>query len=361
MAPCGGCAAKVDPDTLARMLAALGDETSRADVVVGLAERDDAAVLRHPADRHLVVTVDAFPPFLDDLHTVGWVAAVNALSDVYATGGTPRTALALVSVSGDGSERGAAVDLAQLLGGARAALTHLDVALVGGHTLAGAETWIGFSVVGDVAPGGAWTKSGARAGDVLILTKPLGTGVILAATRAGECPASWTEAALASMKDANDRAARILERYGPHACTDVSGFGLASHLGEMASASGLGVRLWLDDVPALPGALELLAAGWRSSAAGALEAQAAALVSGRLAAGDDRFALLCDPQTSGGLLAAVAAHQAVEIDAALRDAGIASVRVGEMIEGTGARLGARASIGSGSSDSGEFAPGRDGR
>jgi selenide,water dikinase len=337
MEPCGGCAAKVDARTLARALDRL-PTTQAESVTIGLAARDDAAVLRHPAGTDIVATVDAFPPFMGDLFGVGEIAAVNAASDVYAMGGTPTAALALVSVvAGDAAQ--AEADLNQLLRGAASGLARLGIALAGGHSLASPATLIGFTVVGSLEAGKALTKGGARPGDVLVLTKGLGTAVILAATRAGECPAEWSEAALASMRTANRDAARVFCANGVRACTDVSGFALIGHLSEMLSAGSVAARVELERLPALPGARELLAAGWRSSADATIKQQLEDVeLPHGLAVNDPRLALACDPQTSGGLLAAVPADTVGRVRMELAAAGVAAAEIGTIRDAPAGRL-----------------------
>jgi len=304
MIACGGCAAKVGADVLSRVLARL--DLPRADgVIVGLQEPDDAAVFTQPPGTLAVATTDAFPPFSDDLYLVGQVAANNAASDLYAMGAEGSAAVAFVCLPqhGDGL---AEQRLEQFLRGALAQLQQLGIPLVGGHTIAGEQTIVGFSMHGWVEPDGVLRKGGARPGDVLVLTKPLGTGVVLAAARMGFADADWVEAAHASMLRSNRTAMQLLRRHGVLACTDVTGFGLAGHLSEMLHASGVGAQVYSDAIPALPGALELLAAGWKSSfhAANVHPAAASSASADPASAVSD---LCFDPQTSGGLLAAVPA------------------------------------------------------
>ncbi|HZR79767.1 MAG TPA: selenide, water dikinase SelD [Candidatus Binatia bacterium] len=332
MAPCGGCAAKVDASALASLLRGVAPQGLAADgVAIGLAAPDDAAVLAHPEGFDVVATIDAFPPFFGDLFAVGDVAAVNAASDVFAMGGIPSAALVLVaSAAPAGAARDA--DLGLLLRGAAAGLARMGIALVGGHTLDAGTSLVGVAVLGRVARGAAWTKGGARPGDRLVLTKPLGTGVVLAATRAGECDAAWTASAVAAMRAPNAEAAALLGGAGVRACTDVSGFGLVGHLREMLRAGGVAARVDLAALPALPGALELLAAGWRSSA----DASNRALLAGASFGSDvdqARVALACDPQTSGGLLAAVPADACASLLDALGAAGVAAAAIGEIVAG----------------------------
>lgn len=329
MAGCGGCAAKLDAAALAGLLAGL-PRGPGAGVVVGLDAPDDAAILSHPPGAEIVVTLDGFPPFSADLHACGEVAAVNAASDVFAMGGEPTAALALVSPgAGTGAAREA--ELGLLLGGLAAGLARLDIPLVGGHTLASPGPLVALAMLGRVAPGRAMTRAGARPGDALVLTKPLGTGVILAAARAGECPAQWIEGALASMRIPNGPAARVLHEAGVRCCIDVSGFGLAGHLAEAMDASATSAELAVDAVALLGGVRELLAAGWRSSAHAGNRALLDRIGGGDRAGGGPELEALFDPQTSGGLLAAVPRERLAAVLESLRAAGCAARVVGRVL------------------------------
>ena len=327
MVACGGCAAKVGADVLSRVLARLEIPAAKG-VVVGLQEPDDAAVFAHPDGTLAVATADAFPPFDDDLYLVGQVAANNAASDLYAMGAEGTAAVAFVCLPHDEDGR-SAQRLEHFLRGALAQLRRLDIALVGGHTIAGDQMIVGFSMHGWVHPAGILRKAGARPGDVLVLTKPLGTGVVLAAARMGGADADWVDAAYASMLRSNRSAMRVLRDHGVRACTDVTGFGLAGHLAEMLRASGVGARLQGAALPALPGARELLNAGWRSSFH---ETNRNAVAPGMPAAVDD---LCFDPQTSGGLLAALPAGNLEAVRSACAAAGEDLFVIGTFVDGSG--------------------------
>ena len=330
MIPCGGCAAKVGADILSRVLARI-EVPQTEQVIVGLQAPDDAAVFAHPPGTLAVATTDAFPPFSDDLHLVGQVAAVNAASDLYAMGAEGSAAVAFVCVPRD-DDALAEQRLEHFLRGALLQLRQLDIPLVGGHTIAGEQTIVGFSMHGFVEPDGILRKGGARPGDVLVLTKPLGTGVLLAAARMGFADADWVEAAHASMLRSNRTAMRLLKRHGVRACTDVTGFGLAGHLAEMLRASGVGARLRGNALPALPGAQALLAAGWRSS----FHAANQRVVPPGMPVEPSALLDLCiDPQTSGGLLAAVPATDIVALREDCTAAGEALFVIGELVEGSG--------------------------
>jgi selenide,water dikinase len=327
---CGGCAAKLGPtplrDALARLPAPFPDDSVR----LGICDGDDAAAFETEKGDLLLASVDAFRAFSDDPFLVGRVAAVNAVSDIQAKGGRPRHALALVSVPDDGGERSAET-LYQVLEGVRAALDPLGVTLVGGHSTLGPELFVGLSISGDVPGDAGWLGlDGLEPGDALVLTKPIGTGLLLAADMRGLATGSWVAAVTASMLRDNGGAARAARASRAHACTDVSGFGLAGHLLEMLRASDVRAHLDLDAIPVLPGAATLLESGLRST----YHEQNAALrreLEGAM--GDRRRELVFDPQTSGGLLIGVAAPAAEALVTTLREGGdIHAAVVGQVSE-----------------------------
>jgi selenide,water dikinase len=304
-APCGGCAAKLEASSLQRALERLPAPPPDDSVLLGLTRPDDAAALALPRGDVLLASVDAFRAFSDDAFLVGRVAAVNALSDVFATGGRPRYALALVSLPEPDAER-AEETLYQVLSGVRAALDPLQVSLVGGHTTRGSDLYVGVVVTGSSDSARDVLHLGRLEPDQrLILSKPLGTGVVLAADMQGLARGAQLQAAHASMLRPNREALRVARAFGARACTDVTGFGLAGHLGEMLRASGASAVLRLDALPALDGALGLLARGVRSTShqrnARARRDLAQPERDWRLPA----LELAFDPQTSGGLLFSV--------------------------------------------------------
>lgn len=301
---CGGCGAKVGAGVLDRVLARLGPSPGSS-VAIGLDSPDDAAMIEVPAGLALVQSVDFFRTFIDDPFTFGEIAAVHALGDVWAMGAQPHSALALAIVPA-AAERLMEGDLFQMLSGARRILDEAGCALIGGHSGEGPEAALGFSVNGLVVASRALRKGGLKPGDRLVLTKPLGTGVIFAAAMRGMAKASWIESTLTSMRMPSGDAARALVAAGAHACTDVTGFGLAGHLAEMIRASDdVSVELHLDSLPVLEGAIELFAQGFASSLQPA-NLRARHLIEGldRLP-GHTKIPLLFDPQTAGGLLAAL--------------------------------------------------------
>jgi selenide,water dikinase len=315
---CGGCAAKIGPGTLSRALARLGPSPTDGDVTIGLDAPDDAAVLAPPlAGNHIVATVDLFRSFIDDPYIFGEIAANHALNDIFAMGGTPLHALAIAMLPHGAADK-TEETLFQLLAGARACLDREKVALAGGHSAEGAEVALGFSVSGVVAPGRILRKAGLRAGDALVLSKPIGTGILFAALMRGRAGAASIARALHGMRQSARNAARILVAHGATAMTDVTGFGLAGHLGEMLKASHAMAELDLAAIPLYPEARDLAAAGIASTL---LPENLAVDGIVRTEINEVARALLFDPQTAGGLLAGIPQSRAAECVAALRAAG----------------------------------------
>lgn len=315
----------------------LGDLPVTADdrVLVDYRTSDDAGVFRVDETRALVQTVDFFTPIVDDPGTYGRIAAANALSDIYAMGGRPLTALAIAGFPRSGDRE---VLRAIFVGGLET-LREAGVALLGGHTVQDAEVKFGYAVTGEIDPHAIWTNAGAQPEDVLILTKAIGTGVIATALKFGRAPATAVDAATRAMTMLNRAASEVLHRLPPdavHACTDVTGFGLIGHASEMAAASGCRIRIEAARVPLLEGALALaldnVAGGARTNRE---YFEAGVAISRELP--PDRLQLLFDPQTSGGLLAAVAPAHAAAALSALLSAGIAAASIG-VVEPPGGSL-----------------------
>jgi selenide, water dikinase len=292
---CGGCAAKWGAAELAPLLSGMRPATDPA-VLVGLAPFDDAAVYRLSDDLALVSTTDFFPPLVDDPEDFGAIAAANACSDVFAMGGRVVLALNVAAFP----ERLPPVVIDAVFSGAAAVVAEAGGTVAGGHTIRSEEPVFGLAVSGLVHPERVWTKSGARPGDALVLSKPLGAGLVLAGGSDGE-----KVTAVASMRAVSRRAADALHAGAspPHAVTDVTGFGLAGHGWEMAQRSGAQLRLEVDWLPVYPGAREAADRGVRTGG----DARNRAALEGRVrvTAGDIDQAIFYDPQTSGGLLAAV--------------------------------------------------------
>ncbi|MBX9702475.1 MAG: selenide, water dikinase SelD, partial [Acetobacteraceae bacterium] len=327
---CGGCGAKVGATVLSRALGQL-EPFARPEILVGLAAPDDAAVVDTGGPLLSVQTVDYFRAIVDDPWRFGMIAANHALGDIYAMGGVPQTALAIATIP-YGLEAKVEAELSAMMEGANAILRDAGCALVGGHTSEGAELSLGFALNGLVARDAFLRKGGLRPGDALVLTKPIGTGTLLAADMRGLARARWVQAAIRHMCHSNRRAAEVLAAHGAGAATDVTGFGLLGHLVEMTRASEVDARLVLDRIPVLEGARESVARGVFSS----LQPQNVRL---RRAVRDlDRaqalpdYPLLFDPQTAGGLLAGIPAARVEACVAALRAAGYAQAAViGEVL------------------------------
>jgi selenide, water dikinase len=318
---CGGCGAKVGATVLSRALAEI-EPAARADVVVGLDAPDDAALVDVGGEQLSLQTVDYFRAIVDDPYMLGKIAANHALGDVYAMGGEPQTALAIATVP-YGLENKVEADLSAMMAGANEVLRDAGCALVGGHTSEGAELALGFAVNGLVPAAAALRKGGLAPGDGLILTKPLGTGTLLAADMRGKAKARWVMAAIAHMIASNRKAAEILRRHDVHAATDVTGFGLIGHLIEMVRASDVDATLAVERVPLLDGARETVALGIFSSLQPQNVRLRRAIRDLAAAARHPLYPLLFDPQTAGGLLAAVPLAEAERCVAALRTAGYA--------------------------------------
>jgi selenide,water dikinase len=296
-----GCASKIDQATLRRVLQGLPfiDDPR---VLIGAPAGDDAGVYRLADDLALVQTVDVFSPSADDPYVFGQIAAANSLSDVYAMGGRPITALSIVGFPIRSAPDEA---LRQILRGGVDKMAEAGVAVLGGHSINDPEIKAGFAVTGLVHPERIVTNAGARPGDCLVLSKPLGTGIMTFAAQIGRAPSGGPEAAARSMAQLNRSAAELMLDCGAHACTDVTGFGLIGHVAAMAAASGVDVEIVWDDLPLLPGVLECLA---QDIAGGAVERNRES--SGDRLAADEQIEpamldLCFDPQTSGGLLIAV--------------------------------------------------------
>ncbi len=326
---CGGCAAKIGPLTLARALDRLGSPLVPL-AVKDQSPGDDAAVLDLGAasGELRLETVDFFRAIWPEPYVMGEIAAAHALSDVFAKGGVPDHVLA-VAVLPYAAPRQSEDDLYQLMAGARAVFDAEGVALVGGHSGEGQEMSIGFFVSGRVARDDLVPKRGLRAGDVLIVTKPLGTGIVFAAWMRGKARAREIAAALGSMRRTNAAAASILRAHGVSAATDVTGFGLAGHLIEMLEASGVGARIDWARCPLLPGVAALAEAGIGSTLLPENLALAAKVAG--VGRSDPRLAILFDPQTSGGLIAGIPAAQAEACLAALAACGLTAAAIGDVV------------------------------
>jgi selenide, water dikinase len=279
-------------------------------LIVGAEDFSDAGVYRLRDDLYIVQTLDFFPPLVDDPYLFGRIAAANSLSDVFAMGGRPVTAMNIVGFPDDQLELEIFGEI--LRGGAERVMA-AGAVIVGGHTVRDVEIKYGLSVTGVATPETLLTNKGAKPGDTLVLTKALGTGFVTTAFKAGKCPPDVLEVATASMAGLNRAAAEAAQATGAHASTDITGFGLIGHTAEVAQASRVTITLELSKLPILPGALDLVRAGYKTRASNSNRAFAEATT--RLAPGLDplRVEIAFDAQTSGGLLISVSPERADEL------------------------------------------------
>lgn len=291
-------------------------------LLVGTATADDAGVYKLTDDTALIQTVDFFTPLVDDPYTFGQIAAANSLSDVYAMGGKPLTALNIVAFPSCLLEPAV---LLEILKGGYDKVAEAGAIIVGGHTIDDRELKYGLSVTGIIHPSRVWTNAAAREGDALVLTKPLGTGVLATAAKA-ELFAAGMAAAAASMATLNKAAAEAATGFSVHACTDVTGFGFLGHLSEMTGGSGVRAEVDSKALPLLPEAAEAAAMGLVPAGAYA-NREYLEKVSFAAAVAENIRDLCFDPQTSGGLLFALPAAEAPALLAALRQAGVAGAAI----------------------------------
>jgi selenide,water dikinase len=297
-------------------------------VLVGFDQADDAGVYQIAPNQALVQTVDFFTPIVDDPYTFGQIAATNSLSDVYAMGGRPLTALALVCFP----EKADLAILERILAGGLSKMMEAGCTVIGGHSIRDEETKFGYSVTGLIHPEKVLTNGGAQPGDALVLTKAIGTGVISTAIKKQKAENAWVEAATASMTTLNKSAAEMLagKAYPVHALTDVTGFGLIGHARELALASKVSVELRAASVPLLPGALECVRAGYVPGGLKANRDFAECIVEYSADVPADLLTLLFDPQTAGGLLISVSAEVAHDLVAQLREIGLPVAHIGDV-------------------------------
>jgi selenide,water dikinase len=319
-------------------------------VLVGFDQADDAGVYLIGPGTALVQTVDFFTPMVDDPYTFGQIAATNALSDVYAMGGQPRTSLALVCFP----EKADLAILERVLAGGLAKMIEAGCSVIGGHSVRDEEMKFGYSVTGLIDPARVLTNGGAKPGDRLVFTKALGTGVISTAIKKKAATQSWVDAAVASMTTLNKKAAEVISggvgpglrpggaeqssaanhRFAVHAMTDVTGFGLIGHSREIALASRVSLRFHANRIPLLEGALECVRAGHIPGGLKANREFAEGVVHYEDGISDEIRTILFDPQTAGGLLISVASEDASELSQALNTAGVPAVEIGEVLPAT---------------------------
>jgi selenide,water dikinase len=292
-------------------------------VLVGFDTADDAGVYKLTAELALVQTVDFFTPIVDDPYTFGAIAAVNSLSDVYAMGGRPLSSLSVLAYPANGDF----ADLEQILKGGAEKMREASCSILGGHSVADDEIKFGYAVTGTVHPDRVMANAGARAGDALVFTKKLGTGVIGTALKRGMAAEDDVAAATESMLTLNRRACEEMLRLDPHGCTDVTGFGLIGHAREMAVASGVTIEIEVDRLRFLPGALDYARQGAIPGGLKNNREFASCAVASTRELPRELEDLLYDPQTAGGLLISIAERDAAQFESAYPDA----YRIGRVI------------------------------
>ena len=332
---CGGCAAKLGADLLAEALAGLGAQAAPDELLAGLRPPDDAAVYLVAPRVAVVATLDFFPPLVDDAWTYGAIAAANATSDVFAMGGRVLFGLSIAAFP----ERFPREELATVLAGAADKLREAGGVLAGGHTIRDEEPKYGLAVIGVADPDRLLRKDGARPGDVLVLTKRLGTGLIVSGRRRGRVDDAVFDGAVRSMLRLNRAAAEVLVAEGVRGATDVTGFGLLGHACEMARTSRTAFVIDAASLPALPGALGQAAAGLETDGARHNRRSIDDILVVDPHVELPRLTLALDPQTSGGLLAAVAPARLEAVLAGLRGAGVDPAVVGHVDESPSPKLG----------------------
>jgi selenide,water dikinase len=298
-------------------------------VLVGFDKADDAGVYKISATQALVQTVDFFTPIVDDPYTFGQIAATNSLSDVYAMGGRPLSALGIVCFP----DKGDLEILQQIMAGGLSKMMEANCVVIGGHSVRDPEIKFGYAVTGMIHPEKVWANAGAQILDALILTKGLGTGVISTAIKQGKAKQSWIDAATKSMTTLNARAAEVASsgNFVIHAATDITGFGLIGHAREMAAGSGVSLRLDSAKVPLLEGALDCVRDGMIPGGLNNNRDFAECLVSYDEKIPEEIRTILFDPQTAGGLLLSVARAYAEALLVALQNAGVTAVEIGEVL------------------------------
>lgn len=318
------------------MLRHLSDQTTGQDpdLLVGLAAPDDAAVYRLSDEQAVVMTVDFFAPLVDDPRAYGAIAAANAMSDVYAMGGEVTLALNIAAFP----EEMAPDTIAAILRGGADKVAEAGGVLAGGHTIIDAEPKYGLCVLGLVHPQRVLTKAGARPGDVIFLTKPLGTGIVTTAAMRDRAEPEHLAAAVESMTRLNRHPSHIVREMGAHALTDVTGYSLLGHAYEMAAASGVAIRISAGAAPVLPGALAYAEQGIVTGGAGRNRKYLADKARVTVGVPEATVKVLFDPQTSGGLLFAMSPERAVEAEARFEAAALPVWRIGEVAAGSGVEV-----------------------
>ena len=320
----GGCGCKIAPGVLREILARRAGGALPSDLLVGIETSDDAAVYRIDAQRAIVATTDFFMPIVDDAYDFGAIAATNAISDVYAMGGTPLFALALLAMPVNELP---VETIRRIVAGGEAACAKAGIPVAGGHTIDSVEPIYGLAVIGQVHPDAVKRNAGAHAGDVLILGKPLGVGLYSAALKKDRLSDAGYHALLATATQLNTPGIALGRQDGVHAMTDVTGFGLLGHLLEVCRASGVGAAIDFVRIPLLPDALDFARQGFITGASARNFEGYCDEVSFAASRNEIERAVLTDPQTSGGLLVACAPQSVDTVLAIFRDEGFARATV----------------------------------
>lgn len=325
----GGCGCKIGPADLAQVIRTLPPADPNPNLLVGLDTSDDAGVYRLTDELAMVQTVDFFTPIVDDPYSFGQVAAANAISDIYAMGGKPLTALNIVAFPITTLDKQV---LSDILRGAGDKLKEAGVTLVGGHSIDDKEPKFGLAVTGIVHPDKVRTNAGAKPGDALILTKPIGVGILTSSIKKDLLSEEEISRVTSVMAGLNKTAAEVMDRYDVHACTDVTGFGLMGHTLEMAKGSGTGIIIVKNDVPVLPRVREMAEAGVIPGGSKNNHAHVSGSVQFPEAMDDIDRLILCDAVTSGGLLIALDHKEALNLLQELQEAGVEAGMIGRVTD-----------------------------
>lgn len=324
----GGCGCKIGPADLSQVIRSLPAAVPNPNLLVGIDTSDDAGVYKLNDELALVQTVDFFTPIVDDPYAFGQIAAANAISDIYAMGGTPLTALNIVAFPIKTLDKQV---LADILRGAGDKLKEAGITLVGGHSIDDNEPKFGLAVTGLVHPDQVRTNAGSKPGDKLILTKPIGVGILTTSIKKDKLNEAEVERVTAVMAALNKTPAQLMSAYEVHACTDVTGFGLLGHGSEMAKGSQVGLRLFSSEVPILPRVRELAEEGFVPGGTKNNFAHLQGSVTFPETMDQIDQWILCDAVTSGGLLISVAGDQAEKLLGELREAGVEAALIGEAV------------------------------
>jgi selenide,water dikinase len=329
MVSCSGCAAKLSPSILAQVLSGLPKQPFDKNLIVGFDTADDAGVYRLRDDLAIVQTVDFFTPIVDDPYVYGQIAALNSINDVWAMAGTPLTALAITCFPKKGVDPAI---LGEIMRGGLETLNKYGITLIGGHSVDSEQIMFGYSVTGVIDPAKIATNSGAREGDVIIVTKPIGTGVISTGIKWAKANQEVSSRSVATMLTPGQHAAEAMREFGVQGATDVTGFSLLGHAWEMAKASKVTIEVNSRAVPFLEGAFELAAQGMLTSGDKTNPEYVGDDIEISYSIGKETRSLLFDPQTAGGMLISVDPERAADLLARLRENYPQAQMIGRVLE-----------------------------